>query len=255
MQNLRLENKRALITGASNGIGQGIARAFAREGAALAITYNSDAASAEALTDELRSTGTLVEARQFDFAQFNCVESIASWASHCLGGIDILVNNVGVTTRTPFLETTIEQFDYVLGINLRFPFFLTQSIVGDMLEQGVRGSVINVSSVSAFKAISKMTHYQCSKAALSMFTKSLAYELAPYGVRVNTLSPGLTATKGNRAQWHGDPALWKQRGKDIPLGRAGVPSDSCGAAVLLASDESSWITGADIIVDGGESVI
>ena len=172
-----------------------------------------------------------------------------------LGSIDILVNNVGVTTRTAFTETTSEQFDFVFSNNLKFPFFLSQRVVKHQLDRKIEGSIINISSVSAYKAISKMAHYQCSKAGLSMLTKSLAYELAPHRIRVNTISPGLTATQGNRNQWEGDPELWRHRGKDIPLGRAGVAADHAGAAVFLASDESSWMTGGDIVIDGGESSI
>jgi NAD(P)-dependent dehydrogenase (short-subunit alcohol dehydrogenase family) len=251
----RLEKKRALITGASHGIGRGIARAFAAEGATLVVTYNSDQASAESLVREVLSLGGRIHAEPVDFTRLDRVESLTDTSLRFLGGIDVLVNNVGVTTRTAFTETTPEQFDYVLDVNLKFPFFLTQLVVRSMVAQDVRGSVINVSSISAYKAISRMAHYQCSKAAVSMFTRSLAYELAAHRIRVNTLSPGLTATKGNRDQWEGNPALWRDRGKDIPLGRAGTPADCCGAAVFLASDESSWVTGADLVIDGGESAI
>jgi NAD(P)-dependent dehydrogenase (short-subunit alcohol dehydrogenase family) len=255
MQTRRLATKRILVTGASNGIGRGIAKAFAAQGACLVVTYSSDEAAAGSLVRDVQSGGGQITAERVDFRRVEAVAELADATLRFLGGIDVLVNNVGVTTRTAFQDITPDDFKYVFDVNLRFPFFLTQRLVRSMLAQGVGGSVINVSSISAYKAVSKMAHYQCSKAAVSMFTKSLAYELAPYQIRANTLSPGLTATKGNRDQWEGKPALWRERGKDIPLGRPGTPNDLCGAAVFLASDESSWMTGADLVVDGGESAM
>lgn len=142
-----------------------------------------------------------------------------------------------------------------MAVNLRFPFFATQAYAARMRGAGIGGSIINISSISATKAISAMAHYQCSKAGLVLLTRSTAYELAPFNIRVNTISPGLTATKANANQWRDKPDLWRERGKDIPLGRPGRPEDLAGAAVFLASDESAWMTGGELVVDGGEAVI
>lgn len=251
----RLSGKNVLITGASHGIGQAIALAMAQEGANVAFTYQRDEVAAAHVLSQLRELGVVCEAFQVDAGDESAAQHLAERVFAVFGELHVLVNNVGITTRTGFLETSIDDYHKVLNANLRFPFFLTQAVIGHMLERRIAGSVINVSSISAFKAISLMAHYQASKAALSMLSKSLAYEFAAQGIRVNTLSPGLTATQGNRNQWQDDPQLWRERGKDIPLGRAGTPQDHAGAAVFLASDEASWVTGADIVIDGGEATL
>lgn len=251
----RLSGKNVLITGASHGIGQAIALAMAKEGANVAFTYQRDEVAAAHVLNQLRELGVVCEAFQVDAGNEDAAHHLAERVFAVFGELHVLVNNIGITTRTGFLETSIDDYHKVLNANLRFPFFLTQAVIGHMLERRIAGSVINISSISAFKAISLMAHYQASKAALSMLSKSLAYEFAAQGIRVNTLSPGLTATQGNRNQWQDDPQLWQERGKDIPLGRAGTPADHAGAAVFLASDEASWVTGADIVIDGGEATI
>jgi NAD(P)-dependent dehydrogenase (short-subunit alcohol dehydrogenase family) len=255
MTHMRLKDKNAIVTGASHGIGRAIALAFAGEGANLFVTFKSDEAAARDLVRELEHRGSQAHAERIDCTSVQSAGALVDAAERFLGRIDVLVNNVGVTTRTPFMDVTMDEYNYVLDVNLKFPFFLSQRVARHMVAHEIRGSIINVSSISAYKAISKMAHYQCSKAGLSMLTKSIAYELAPLGIRANTLSPGLTATNGNRNQWHDDPELWRERGKDIPLGRAGLPTDHAAAAILLASDEASWLTGCDLVIDGGESAI
>ncbi|WP_267269547.1 SDR family NAD(P)-dependent oxidoreductase [Pseudomonas protegens] len=255
MAEQRLSGKNALITGASHGIGQAIALAMAREGANVAFTYQRDEAAAAQVLGQLQELGVKCQAFQVDAGEASAAPQLAGRVLAGFDELHVLVNNVGITTRTGFLETSVEDYHKVMNANLRFPFFLTQAVIAHMLERRIVGSVINVSSISAFKAISQMAHYQSSKAGLSMLSKSLAYEFAAQGIRVNTLSPGLTATQGNRNQWHNDPQLWRERGKDIPLGRAGTPQDHAGAAVFLASDEAAWVTGADIVIDGGEATL
>ena len=190
---------------------------------------------------------------QLEAAESDSASRLQDAAIEFLGGIDILVNNAATITRTPFLQITADQYQTVLDVNLRFPFFATQHVAQHMKDEGIRGSIINVSSVSATSAVSRMAHYQCSKAGLEMLTTSAAYELAEFGIRVNTIAPGLTATKANRNQWEGDPELWRQRAAGTPLG-PGQATDHAGAAVFLASDESSWVTGANIRIDGGYGV-
>lgn len=243
----------ALVTGATNGIGRAITLGLASRGASIKFSYHDDLEALRELMTALETLGVPAQAYQVDARSPASVGEMIG----LLGDehVDVLVNNVGITTRDGFLDVTEKAFDDVMHANMRFPFLLTQRIVQGMIARGGGGSIINISSISAFKAISMMSHYQCSKAALSMLTKSLAVELAPHRIRVNTISPGLTATKGNRHQWEGAPEIWRERGRDIPLGRAGTPADCVGAALLLASDDAAWITGADIVVDGGEAAI
>ncbi|MFI6291530.1 SDR family NAD(P)-dependent oxidoreductase [Nonomuraea sp. NPDC050790] len=251
----RLKGRRAVVTGGANGIGRAIAVAFAREGCEVFFTALADAEAAQATLAELREHGVRADFALLDGADPDGAGKLMAAAVAALGTPDVLVNNAATMTRTAFLDLTPEEYERVMAVNLRFPFFATQAFAARLRAEGAPGSVINISSVSAFKAVSKMAHYQSSKAGLSMLTRSAAYELAPYGIRVNTISPGLTATKANSPQWRDDPALWHERGKDIPLGRPGRPEDYAGAAVFLASDESSWMTGADLILDGGDAAV
>lgn len=252
---MRLTGKRAVVTGGSNGIGRAIVEAFAAEGASVLFTFRADQQAALAVSAAVEGRGGRAWAIPLDAARLGAAEELLEAAVETLGGIDVLVNNAATTTRTAFLDITAAQYAAVLDVNLRFPFFLTQLVARHMKDAGVRGSIVNVSSVSGTSAISRMAHYQCSKAGLDMLTRGAAYELAPFGIRVNGIAPGLTATKANRNQWEGDPALWESRTRDIPLGRPGVPADHAGAAVFLASDESAWMTGARLVIDGGDSTV
>ncbi|MCY0940139.1 MULTISPECIES: SDR family NAD(P)-dependent oxidoreductase [Streptomyces] len=248
----RLAGRRAIVTGGANGIGRAIATAFAREGSDVFFTALSDENAAESTLTELRGHGVRADYILLDAVDLDGVQQLMDAASRALGLPDVLVNNAATATRTAFLDLTPDEYERVMAVNLRFPFFATQAFAAQLRAAGVPGSVINISSLSANSAVSAMAHYQSSKAGLSMLTRGAAYELAPLGIRVNTISPGLTATKANSNQWQNDPELWQERGKDIPLGRPGRPEDLAGAAVFLASAESEWMTGGDIAVDGGE---
>ncbi|TDD79320.1 SDR family NAD(P)-dependent oxidoreductase [Actinomadura rubrisoli] len=251
----RLTGQRAIVTGGANGIGRAIATAFAREGCDVFFTALRDEAAARSTLAELRGHGVRADYMLLDGADPDGVPRLMDAAAGALGLADILVNNAATTTRTAYLDLTPEDYERVMAVNLRFPFFATQAFAARLRADGATGSVINISSISAFKAVSAMAHYQCSKAGLSMLTRSAAYELAPFGIRVNTISPGLTATNANASQWRQDPDLWRERSKDIPLGRPGRPEDFAGAAVFLASAESEWMTGGDLVVDGGDAVV
>ncbi|MFI6390994.1 SDR family NAD(P)-dependent oxidoreductase [Nonomuraea sp. NPDC050540] len=251
----RLKGRRAIVTGGANGIGRAIAVAFAREGCEVFLTALRDEDAARDTLAELRGYGVRAHYMLLDGADPDGVRKLMEAAGRALGVADVLVNNAATMTRTGFLDLTPEEYERVMAVNLRFPFFATQAFAARLREEGAPGSVINISSISAFKAVSAMAHYQSSKAGLSMLTRSTAYELARYGIRVNTISPGLTATKANSPQWRDDPDLWHERSKDIPLGRPGRPADFAGAAVFLASDESAWMTGADLVLDGGDAAV
>ncbi len=251
----RLDGKRAVVTGGSNGIGRGITEAFIEEGAAVLFTAYSDVESAEKLVEKWRARDASIGFVPLDAGEQQNVGALHEAAISFLGGVDILVNNAATMTRSLFLDISEQEYDRIMSVNLRFPFFMTQCLARHMIDHGIAGSIINVSSISDSSAVSKMAHYQCSKAGLTMLTRGAAYELAAHGIRVNTIAPGLTATNANRNQWEGNPELWRQRSENIPLGRPGVAADHAGAAVFLASDESSWMTGATLVIDGGSMVV
>lgn len=251
----RLAGKKAIVPGGSNGIGLAIARAFVREGADLLVTAYRNAEGARELAREAATQGREVAWIELACQQPDAVEQLFAAADTLLGPADILVNNVGVVAKASFLEHSLHDYEQTFAVNSRFPFFATQRFARAAIARQAGGSVINIASVSAFKAISRLSAYQCSKAALAMLGKSAGLELAPHGIRVNTLSPGLTATNGNAHQWRDQPELWRERTRELPLGRAGVPDDMAGAALFLASDESSWMTGGHIVIDGGDSAI
>ena len=254
-ERFNLAGRRAVVTGGANGIGRAITVALAEAGAQVFFTTRADTDAAESLLVELRAFNIEAAYMAMEATAVDAPEQLFAAAEAAIGPVDVLVNNAAETTRTGFLDMQTDEYARTLDVNLTFPYFTLQRFARNLVARGEAGSAINISSISSFKAISRLSAYQCSKAGLAMLTKSAAYELAPYGIRVNTISPGLTATKGNRDQWHGDPALWAERGKTIPLARAGVPDDIAGAAVFLASDASAWMTGADLVIDGGDAVV
>ncbi len=246
----RLLGKKAIVTGANKGIGKAIALGFAKEGAEVVIGYCSDKEAAFATLEQISAAGVKATAIQVDMSQSESIAQFFLESVNFLGDVDVLVNNAGIVSYLPFLETTESDLDHVMDVNFKGPFLLLQhfSRYIESLKHG--GSVINVSSISATLTVPNLVAYQCSKAALSMLTKGTAIELAP-GIRINTLAPGLIATDLNRFLWEGDTAGWEQLSKIIPLGRTGFPDDQVGAAIFLASDESSWMTGSCITIDGG----
>ncbi len=251
---MRLKGKKAIITGGGRGIGRAIALSFAREGADLVITYVSDKASADETLREIYKYGGQAIALPLNLGDLTQISQLKSEAIAFLGKVDILVNNAGFLTRKNFLDIAQDELFKVLNINLTSPFILLQQIAAQMQQQNTGGSIINVSSISDRIASNGLSHYQCAKAGLSMLTKGAALELAQYGIRVNTISPGLTATDINRNQWDNQTEIWRSRVADIPLKRAGLPEDHVGAAIFLASDESAWMTGACLVMDGGRSI-
>lgn len=252
----RLLGKNIFITGGSAGIGQAIVLAYAKEGANVVFSYKSNQIMAEKIVDEVKKLGQHGAAIPADFSDIRQLESVYVKAKTALDGkLDVLVNNVGTAKRTEFINIPLEQLQAVLTVNFITPFILSQHFCRDLIADKRPGRIINISSLSAESAISCLADYQSSKAALSMLTKSMAYEMAKHQICINTLAPGLTCTDGNQHQWKENPALWQQRVTHIPLGRAGQPSDHVGAAIYLASDEAGWTTGSTLIIDGGQATI
>ena len=244
----RMESKRVLVTGSGTGIGRGVALEFAREGAAVVLHYAHSEAGAASAVDEIRSAGGTAEAFQADLADIEQVRALASQAIEFLGGLDVLVNNAGITMNKPFLQVTPEQFDTLYDVNIRGMYFLTQAAVPTMIEQG-NGAVINLTSVHAFAGMTEHTIYAGTKAAIVGFTRVLALELATKGVRVNAIAPGWILVE-NHLKVLGEFDQ-QSAGSTIPAGVIGAPHDIGKLALFLASDESRYIVGQTLVIDGG----
>jgi len=245
---MRLRSKVAAITGAaSNGIGRAIAIAFARQGADVGILDIKPADETLRLIDDEghQSFGIRV-----DVSQPDRVRAALDRITATLGPIDLLVNAAAVISRKPFFDLTLEDWDSVYAINLRAYFVTCQWVARDMAQRGKGGSIINIASIGGLVATREQTHYCAAKGGVIMLTRCMAVELAPLGIRVNAISPGTVETDINR-HLLANNEFRAMRIAPIPLGRVAQPEEVAGAAVLLASDEGSFITGTNIIVDGG----
>ncbi|MGH2377290.1 MAG: SDR family NAD(P)-dependent oxidoreductase [Candidatus Limnocylindria bacterium] len=252
---MQLSGKKAVVTGGGRGIGRAIALALAREGADLAVVYTRNREDAQAVVDEACALGRDAIAIHADVSVLRDVRSVVEQAAGRFGRIDVLVNNAGMVSRAPFLDMEELDFDRIVAVDLKGPFLVAQAVSQRMVADSGGGSIINITSISAERAYPGLVHYQAAKAGVAMLTKGMALELAPHRIRVNAIAPGLTATDINRDLRDGRPDLWQQRVARVPLGRPGTPDDHVGAAVFLASDASAWISGATIVVDGGQLVL
>jgi NAD(P)-dependent dehydrogenase (short-subunit alcohol dehydrogenase family) len=251
---VRLEGKRALVTGGSRSIGRAIAIALAREGADVVVNYKRHKEAAEEVIEAVEEYGRRSIAIRASTDSKADVERMVDEADRFLDGIDILVNNAGVLKRTPFLEITEEEWDWTLDTNLKGYFMVGQAVARHMIGREIHGTIINMSSAGQMVAASNLTHYCVAKAGIEMLTKQMALELAPHKIRVNALAPGLIETDLNR-QDIADPDFRERRMARIPLQLIGVPEDVVGAVVFLANEgESRLVTGASIFIDGGQTI-
>ena len=251
---MRLEGKRALVTGGSRSIGRGIALGLAHEGADVAVNYRRSREDAESAVREIEAMGRRAIAVRGSTDSRPEVERFVGEADEFLGGLDILVNNAGILKRTPFLEIDEEEWDAIQSVNLKGYFLVGQAVGRRMVEAGAAGAIVNVSSAGQAVAAPNLTHYCVSKAGVEMLTKQMALELAPHGIRVNAIAPGLIETDLNRADIAQDE-FRERRLARIPLGRIGVPDDVVGAVVYLASnDEARLVTGASLFIDAGQTI-
>jgi 3alpha(or 20beta)-hydroxysteroid dehydrogenase len=242
----RLEGKVAIITGAAGGIGAAAARRFAEEGALLVLT-DADADGALRLAQEL---GDRASSRGHDVTSESDWQAVASLALATHGRIDVLLNNAGVFLAAPLSETSLEDFRRVVEVNQVGVFLGMRAVAPAMTEQR-SGSMINVSSVAGLSGGPYLTAYAASKWAVRGMTKVLARELARSGVRVNSLHPGQIDTDMNARQREKTPELLDRLIKGIPLQRIGTPEEVAHAIVYLASDESIYVTGSELVIDGG----
>ena len=242
-----LKGKTAIITGASRGIGSGIATVFAQQGADLAFTYSSSSEAAETLEKSLQAYGTKVKAYQSNAADFDAAQKLAAMVLEEFGQIDILVNNAGITKDNLLMRMGEEDFDKVIEVNLKSVFNMTKAVQRTMLKQR-KGSIINMSSVVGVKGNAGQTNYAASKAGIIGFSKSVALELGSRNIRSNVIAPGFIETEMTAKL---DPAVVDQWRAGIPLKRGGTAEDIANACVYLASDLSAYVTGQTLNVDGG----
>jgi 3-oxoacyl-[acyl-carrier protein] reductase len=249
---MRLEGQVALVTGGSRSIGRAIALAFAREGAAIAVNYIRRVEEARRTVGEIEALERRALAVRADTSQRAQVQAMVEEVWTRLGPIDILVNNAGVQKRVLFVDLDEADWDWMLGVNLKGYYLVGQAVAARMKARG-RGKIINVSSEAGGFPAQRMTAYCVSKAGVTMLTKCMALELAPYGIQVNALAPGLTRTDINRNDLE-DETFLKARLARIPLGRVLTPEDLVGAAIFLASTGSDMMTGMTLQVDGGRGI-
>jgi 3-oxoacyl-[acyl-carrier protein] reductase len=242
-----LEGKTAIITGASRGIGRGIATVFAQHGAHVAFTYSSSVEAAQSLENELQSYGTKVKGYQSNAADFDQAQQLAADVLENFGSIDVLINNAGITKDNLLMRMGEEDFDKVIEVNLKSVFNMTKAVQRTMLKQR-KGSIINMSSVVGVKGNAGQTNYAASKAGIIGFSKSVALELGSRNIRSNVIAPGFIETEMTAKLDEDTVAGWRA---GIPLKRGGTPEDIANACVFLASDLSAYVTGQTLNVDGG----
>ncbi len=242
-----LNGKTVLITGASRGIGSGIARVFAQNGANVAFTYSSSEAPALALQEELSKLGVKVKAYKSDASSFEACEKLASEVMSDFDSLDALINNAGITKDNLLMRMSEEDFDKVIEVNLKSVFNMTKAFQRVFLKQR-NGSIINISSIVGVKGNAGQANYAASKAGMIGFTKSIALELGSRNIRANVIAPGFIETEMTDKL---DGAVVEQWRAGIPLKRGGTPEDVANACLFFASDLSSYITGQVLLVDGG----
>ena len=242
-----LENRTALITGASRGIGRGIAIEFAKQGANVAFTFNASVDAAKELEKELEGFGVKAKGYQSNAAIFDAAQDLVGEVLKDFGSLEILINNAGITKDNLLMRISEEDFDKVIEVNLKSVFNLTKAVIRPMMKQR-QGSIINMSSVVGVKGNAGQTNYAASKAGILGFTKSVALELGSRNIRCNAIAPGFIETEMTAKL---DPKQVDEWRKAIPLKRRGYPEDVANACIFLASDLSSYVTGQTLNVDGG----
>jgi len=242
-----LEGKNAIITGASRGIGRGIAQVFTQHGANVAFTYSSSVEAAEELEQELTNMGVKAKAYKSNAASFEEAQDLIAQVSKDFSSIDILINNAGITKDNLLMRMSEEDFDKVIEVNLKSIFNMTKAVQRTMLKQR-HGSIINMSSVVGVKGNAGQSNYAASKAGIIGFSKSMALELGSRNIRTNVIAPGFIETEMTAKLDEKTVQGWRD---NIPLKRGGSPEDIANACVYLGSDLSSYVTGQVINVDGG----
>jgi glucose 1-dehydrogenase len=248
----RLEGRVALVTGSSSGIGQAIAVKLAQEGANVVINYAGSAEGAQETLRQVEAAGTQGAIVQADVSRLDAVQNLIEQGWSKFGCVDILVNNAGLEKKADFWDVTEEDYDRVLGVNLKGPFFLTQAFVRRLRAVKKSGRIINISSVHEDIAFPTFSTYCVSKGGMRMLMRDLAVELGPEGFTINNVAPGAIVTPINQNLLDDKPKL-NALLANIPLGRLGTTDDVANLVAFLASDEAAYVNGATFTVDGGLS--
>jgi 3-oxoacyl-[acyl-carrier protein] reductase len=245
----QLAGKAAVVTGASKGIGAEIAKLFAAEGAKVVVNYSSSKAGADAVVEQIRKAGGTAVALQADLSNPDEVRKLFVDSARELGKIDILVNNAGIYDFKPLEEITPQHFHQQFNLNVLGLLLATQEAAKQFGKEG--GSVINISSIASQIAVPTASVYAATKAAVDSITRSLAGELGPRGIRVNTVNPGMVVTEGVKSAGIDESEFRGLVESQTPLGRIGQVDDIAPAALFLASDASKWMTGESVVISGG----
>ncbi|KQW06467.1 short-chain dehydrogenase [Leifsonia sp. Root4] len=249
---MRLENKKAIVTGGAGGIGRATALAFAAEGAQVAVV-DLRADAAEAVVEEIRAAGGTAVAIAADVSNEDDIQRIIATTVEEFGGVNVVFNNAGIIRRTTAVETTAEEWDRVFGVNVKSIFLMCKHVVPIMAENG-GGSIVNTGSGWGLKGGGQAISYCASKGAVVNMTRALAIDHGPQGIRVNSVNPGDVNTGmllEEARQLSQDANAFLAESADRPLGRMGEPREIAAAVVWLASDDSSYVTGSALVVDGG----
>jgi glucose 1-dehydrogenase len=249
---LRLKDKVAIVTGGDTGIGKAICIALAREGAKVAIDFHGDRAPADALVKQLQITGATACAIAADISKPEEAKQLIDAAIERYGGIDIMVNNAGTEEQHPFLEMPLEVYEKIIAVNLTGVWLCSQAAARRMVERKRGGRIINISSIHEEVTMPTNAPYCAAKAGVRMLARTLAVELAPYGITVNNVCPGAIDTPLD-APVKRDPEKYEALMSEIPLRRMGKPEEVAAMCVYLASDDAAYVTGASLFIDGGMS--
>lgn len=247
---MQLEQKVAIVTGSDSGIGRAIAIQLAKEGASVVINYAHAQDKAEEVRQTIEQSGGKAFVIQADVSQYQQAMSLIQQTVEHFGKLDILVNNAGMEIHSPFLDATEQQFDRVLGVDLKGPFFCAQAAAREMVKSNIAGRIINISSVHEDLPMPQNVPYCCAKGGMRMLTRTICLELAPHNITVNNIGPGAIDTPID-ADVKADPQKWNALLSEIPLHRMGQPEEIAGLAVYLASDAASYVTGSTFFIDGG----
>jgi glucose 1-dehydrogenase len=247
---MSLKNKVAIVTGGNTGIGQAIVLALAKQGANIVIDYVAHPEATEALEREVAGRGDQCIGVDADVSKIADLQKLVDAAVNKFGHLDVMVNNAGIETRTSVLDTTEDQYDAVMHINLKSAFFGTQLAAQQMIKQGKGGRIINVTSVHEDWPMPGNTAYCLSKGGMRMLTRTAGVELAPHNILIVGVGPGAVATPINTSTMD-NPALLKKLDSAIPLGRMAQPQEIASVVAFLAGDGASYLTATTIIADGG----